>query len=46
MIISVSLATHGRVRAVFPDQKPIDRTFINAWQDGRIVEAVKKTGQR
>src|SRR5467141_4277298 len=28
---------------VFPDQKPIDRTFINTWQDSRVVEAVKKT---
>jgi len=31
---------------VFPDQKPIDRTFINAWEDERVVEAVKKTGRR
>src|SRR6202045_4977273 len=25
---------------VFPDQKPIDRTFINAWEDSRVVDAV------
>lgn len=31
---------------VFPDQKPIDRTFINTWEDARVVEAVKKTGRR
>ncbi|MER5346863.1 hydrolase [Streptomyces mirabilis] len=31
---------------VFPEQKPIDRTFINAWQDDRVVEAVKATGRR
>jgi nicotinamidase-related amidase len=31
---------------VFPDQKPIDRTFINTWEDGRVVEAVKKTGRK
>jgi len=31
---------------VFPDQKPIDRTFINTWQDSRVVEAVKKTGRK
>src|ERR1700690_219505 len=31
---------------VFPDQKPIDRTFINAWEDGRVVDAVKKTGRK
>src|SRR5882724_10069385 len=33
----------SQVQAVFPDQKPIDRTFINAWEDRRVVEAVKKT---
>jgi nicotinamidase-related amidase len=31
---------------VFPDQRPIDRTFINAWQDTRLVNAVKKTGRK
>src|SRR5882762_2586559 len=31
---------------VFPDQKPIDRTYINAWQDQRVVDAVKATGRR
>lgn len=35
-----------QVQAVFPDQKPIDRTFINAWQDSRVVAAVKKTGRK
>src|SRR5437763_11668516 len=30
---------------VFPAQKPIDRTFINTWEDARVVEAVKKTGR-
>jgi nicotinamidase-related amidase len=34
------------VQDVFPDQKPINRTFINAWEDKRIVEAVKKTGRK
>jgi nicotinamidase-related amidase len=29
-----------------PDQKPINRTFINAWEDKRVVEAVKKTGRK
>src|SRR5258708_17415328 len=36
----------GQVQAVFSDQKPIDRTFINAWEDQRVVEAVKKTGRK
>ena len=31
---------------VFPDQKPIDRTWINAWEDARVVDWVKKTGRR
>jgi len=31
---------------VFPDQKPIDRTFINTWEDRRVVDAVKKTGRK
>src|SRR2546427_8610295 len=35
-----------QVQAVFPDQKPIDRTFINAWEDRRVVEAVEKTGRK
>jgi len=34
------------LRAVFPDQKPINRTFINTWQDQHVVEAVKKTGRK
>src|SRR6195256_2027839 len=31
---------------VFPDQKPINRTFINTWEDARCVEWVKKTGRK
>ncbi|WP_108659993.1 hydrolase [Acuticoccus kandeliae] len=31
---------------VFPDQKPIDRTFINTWEDERVVEVVRKSGRR
>jgi nicotinamidase-related amidase len=34
------------LREIFPDQKPIDRTFINTWEDARVVEAVKKTGRK
>jgi nicotinamidase-related amidase len=36
----------GQVQAVYPDQKPIDRTFINAWEDRRVVDAVRKTGRK
>jgi len=31
---------------VFPEQKPIDRTFINTWEDRRVVQAVEKTGRK
>jgi nicotinamidase-related amidase len=34
------------VQSVFPDQKPINRTFINAWEDKRVVEAVQKTKRK
>ena len=34
------------IQDVFPDQKTIDRTYINAWEDKRVVEAVKKTAKR
>lgn len=33
------------IRDVFPEQVPIDRTFINAWEDSRVVEAVRRTGR-
>jgi nicotinamidase-related amidase len=31
---------------VFPHQKPIDRTFINTWEDPRIPAWVAKTGRK
>ncbi|WP_329388028.1 hydrolase [Streptomyces sp. NBC_01716] len=31
---------------VFPEQKPINRTFVNTWQDERVVDAVKATGRK
>ena len=34
------------LQAVFPEQKPIDRTFINTWEDQRVVDWVKSTGRR
>jgi nicotinamidase-related amidase len=34
------------LQEVFPTQKPINRTFINTWEDQRVVDAVKKTGRR
>jgi nicotinamidase-related amidase len=34
------------LQEVFPEQTPIDRTFINAWEDQRVVEAVQKTARK
>ena len=34
------------VQAVFPNQKPIDRTTMNAWEDKNFVAAVKKIGRK
>ena len=34
------------IQDVFPDQKPINRTFINAWEDHNVTDAVKKLGRK
>jgi nicotinamidase-related amidase len=34
------------IQDVFPEQKPINRTTLNTWEDKRVVDAVKKTGRR
>src|SRR5580700_2872405 len=34
------------IQDILPDHKTINRTYINAWEDQRVVEAVKKTGRR
>src|SRR5882672_78486 len=50
ILTTVMQARGGKIfkslQDVFPDQTPIDRTFINASEDERVVEAVKKTGRR
>ncbi|HEX8315717.1 MAG TPA: hydrolase [Flavisolibacter sp.] len=35
-----------QLQEVFPDQNPIDRTWINAWEDDRVIDWVKKTGKK
>jgi nicotinamidase-related amidase len=35
-----------QLQDVFLDQKPINRTFINTWEDPRCVDWVRKTGRR
>jgi len=34
------------LQAVFPDQKPIDRTSMNSWEDKNFVAAVEKTNRK
>jgi nicotinamidase-related amidase len=34
------------IQDIFPDHKTINRTYINAWEDERVVEAVRKTGRQ
>ena len=31
---------------VFPEQRPIDRTFINTWEDPNVTDIVKKSGRK
>lgn len=35
-----------QITGVFPGQDVIDRTFINTWEDKRVVDAVKATGRK
>jgi nicotinamidase-related amidase len=35
-----------QLQDVFPDQKPINRTFINTWEDANVLKWVKKTGKK
>ncbi|MFY0477110.1 isochorismatase family protein [Achromobacter marplatensis] len=39
-------ALFQEVQAVFPDQKPVDRTGLDAWDDSRVREWVKATGKK
>ncbi len=34
------------LQAVFPAIKPIDRTYINAWEDKNFLAAIEKTGRK
>ncbi|MES2464562.1 MAG: hydrolase [Armatimonadota bacterium] len=35
-----------QLQDVFPDQKPINRTFVNTWQDTNVTDIVKKSGRK
>jgi nicotinamidase-related amidase len=39
------LLIQGR-QDVFPEQKPINRTFIDSWEDSGVIDAVRKTGRK
>lgn len=35
-----------QIQAVFPSQKPIDRTTMNSWEDKKFVAAIEKSGRK
>jgi len=35
-----------QLQEVFPEQKPINRTYINAWEDERVAQWAAKTGKK
>jgi len=35
-----------KLQDVFPEQEPIDRTYINAWQDNRVTDWAKAKGRK
>ena len=35
-----------QIQAVFPEQKPIDRSTMNSWEDNNFVAAVKATNRK
>ena len=34
------------IQDVFPEQKPINRTFINTWEDPAVTDVVKESGRK
>lgn len=50
-ILTTVIAARGgqlfpQIAEVFPGQEIIDRTFINTWEDAKVVDAVKETGRK
>jgi nicotinamidase-related amidase len=35
-----------QLQDVYPEQKPINRTFINTWQDPNVTDIVKESGRK
>ncbi|MBV7509107.1 hydrolase [Bacillus sp. sid0103] len=51
ILTTVSAATFSgkiftEIQAVFPDQKPLDRTTMNPWEDQKVINAVNSYGKR
>jgi nicotinamidase-related amidase len=50
ILTTVTAARGGKLipqlQAIYPDQQPIDRTFINTWEDTNVVDAVTATGRK
>nr|WP_294813674.1 hydrolase [uncultured Sphingomonas sp.] len=50
-ILTSVLAARGgllfkQITDVFPDQEVIDRTWVNTWEDKKVVDLVKATGRK
>jgi nicotinamidase-related amidase len=50
-ILTSVLAARGgllfkQITDVFPEQEVIDRTWVNTWQDKKVVDLVKATGRK
>jgi len=50
-ILTSVLAARGgllfkQITDVFPDQEVIDRTWVNTWEDQKVVDLVKATGRK
>lgn len=43
---SISGYMWPQLKAIFPNQEPIDRTSMNAWDDNNFVSAIEKTGRK
>ena len=35
-----------QLKAIFPGQKPIERSFMNSWDDKNFIAAIEKTGRK
>ena len=47
-LLTVVLESRGGIQQlqdVFPEQQPLDRTWINTWQDPNVIEWVEMTGR-